>query len=224
MEGDFNKLLTDICNYINVRFESLTSPPISCFQSFDFRFWPQSRSDLLHYGDGDIKTLVAHFSKVLPDETSTDALDQWLDLKLLLSQPTQRKLLPREVYSSLLANRPDNLRHILSIVEIMMVLSASTAVCERSFSAMNRIKTNLKTNMKQETLQDLMVVSTASPGVKEFSPDEAISVWISSGNKKKHFVSESPTVQHNSIAQRQPAVTAEDAEMEELPPLPALEA
>lgn len=75
MEGGFNKLLTDICNYINVRFESLTSPPISCFQSFDFRLWPQSRSDLLHYGDGDIKTLVAHFSKVLPDETSTDALE-----------------------------------------------------------------------------------------------------------------------------------------------------
>ncbi|XP_015763634.1 PREDICTED: zinc finger protein 862-like [Acropora digitifera] len=222
MEGHFNKLLTDICNYTDSRFESLTTPPISCFQSFDFRIWPQSRSDLLHHGDGDIKTLVAHFSNVLPDETSNGALDQWLDLKLLLSQPAQRKLLPHEVYSSLLANKPNNLSHILLVVEIMMVLSASTAVCERSFSAMNRIKTNLKTNMKQETLQDLLLVSTASPDVKEFSPEEAISVWIGSGKNKRHFVSSD--VQHNTADRSAVTAEAEDAELEERPPLPALPA
>ena len=72
--------------------------------------------------------------------------------------------------------------------------------------------------MKQETLQDLMVVSTASPSVKEFSPEEAISTWINSGKNKKHFVSS--TVQHNSS---QPAATADHDELEELPPLPALD-
>ena len=126
IEEDFKKHLSDICNYTGIRFQSLKSPPISCFQSFDFRWFAPSRWD----------------------ETRSGALhvDQWLNLKLFVSQPTQRKLRPYEVYSPLLANKPDNLRHILPIVEIMMVLSASTAVCERSFSAMG-----LKTNMKQET-------------------------------------------------------------------------
>ena len=71
--------------------------------------------------------------------------------------------------------------------------------------------------MKQETLQDLKVVSTASPSVKELSPEEAISTWINSGKNKKHFVSS--TVQHSSS---QPAATAEPGELEELPPLPVL--
>ena len=78
MKGDFNKLLTGICNYTDSRFESLTTAPISCFQRFIFRIWPQRRSDLLHHGDGGIKTLVTHFFNVLPDETSSGALDQCL--------------------------------------------------------------------------------------------------------------------------------------------------
>ena len=61
-----------------------------------------------------------------------------------------------------------------------------------------------------------MVVSTASPSVKELSQEEAISTSINSDKNKKHFVS---TVQDNSS---QPAATAEHDELEELPPLPAL--
>lgn len=38
---------------------------------------------------------------------------------------------------------------------------------------MNRIKTKLKTNMKQETLQDLLVVSTTSDSIEEFNSKEA---------------------------------------------------
>ena len=87
---------------------------------------------------------------------------------------------------------------------------------------MNRIRTNLKTNMKQETLQDLMLVSTASPDVKEFSPEEAIIVWISSGKNKKHFVSSA--FQHKTIDQPAATAEAEDTELQELQPLPVLPA
>ena len=99
-------------------------------------------------------------SNVLPEETTeSSVLDLWLDLKLLISQPTQRASKLQELYSSLLANKIDYLKSILSIVEVIMVLSVLTAAYERSFSTMNRIKTNLKTNMRQEALQDLPQVT-----------------------------------------------------------------
>ena len=138
----------------------------------------------------------ATFQMFFPDETTASSVfDQWLDLKLLISQPSQRTFNPQELYSSLLANRSDNLKSILSIVETMVVLSVSKAPCERSFSAMNQIKTNLQTNMKQETLQDLMVVSTPSANMEKFNPKEAISVWVSSRTNKKHFLTSTTTSQ-----------------------------
>ena len=41
--------------------------------------------------------------------------------------------------------------------------------------------------MRQETLQDLLVVSTTSDSIEELNHKEAISIWVSSGKNKKHF-------------------------------------
>ena len=70
----------------------------------------------------------------------------------------------------------------------MMALSLSTTACEKSFSAMNRIMTKLKTNMKQETLQDLLVVSTTSDSIEErhFITSIATSTNSSSAQKGSH--------------------------------------
>ena len=63
----FQKLLNGISSYLEKRFESLTTEPVSCFKVFDHRFWPMTREDLLHYGDDDVKTLVQHFAVLLSD-------------------------------------------------------------------------------------------------------------------------------------------------------------
>ena len=71
--------------------------------------------------------------------------------------------------------------------------------------------------MKQETLQDLMVVSTTSANIEEFNPKEAISGWVSSGTNKKHFIT-STTTSTNTV---QPWQQANDVQLEtKLPPLP----
>ena len=46
-----------------------------------------TREDLLHYGDGDVKTLVQHFAVLLSDEEKKRILSEWLQLKLLVSCP-----------------------------------------------------------------------------------------------------------------------------------------
>ena len=149
----FQKLLNGISSYLEKRFESLTTEPV-----FDHRFWPMTREDLLHYGDDDVKTLMQHFAVLLSDEEKKCILSEWLQFKLLLS--CQRAVKPHELYASLLISKPNSIKNILVLVEIMTVLSPCTASCERSFSAMNRIKTSLKTTTQQRTLQDLMTVSS----------------------------------------------------------------
>ena len=109
-------------------------------------------------------------------------LSEWLQLKLLLS--SQRAVKPLELYASLLISKPDSFKNVLVLVEIMTVLSPCTASCKRSFSAMNRIKTSLKTTMQQGTLQDLITVSSSSEDVISFDPKPAISNWFL-GSKRK---------------------------------------
>lgn len=101
----------------------------------------------------------------------------------------------------------------------MMALSLSTTACEKTFSAMNRIKTKLKTNMKQETLQDLLVVSTTSDSIEEFNPKEANSILVSSGKNKRHFITSTATSTNSSSAQKGSHKQPET----EMPPLPVIE-
>lgn len=131
----------------------------------DHRFRPMTRGDLIHYGDDDVKALTQHSAPLLSDEEKECILGEWLQLKLLST--SQRTVKPPQLYASLLISKPDTIKHVLVLVEIMTVFSPCTASCEsRSFSAMNKIKTNLKTTMQQETLQDLMTVSSSSENIR----------------------------------------------------------
>ena len=74
-------------------------------------------------------------------EEEDTALDQWLDLKLIINRNRNRNNL--EAYESLMClegQDKENVRHILPLVNIMLTISPSTAECERGFSAMNKIK------------------------------------------------------------------------------------
>ena len=48
---------------------------------------------------------------------------------------------------------------LTKVIEIAMTIDVLTAECERSFSALKRIKTHLRTTMHEERLTDLAVLS-----------------------------------------------------------------
>ena len=185
----FQMLLNSISSCLDNRFESISTQPLSCFKVSDHRFWPITQKDLIQYGDDDVKTLIQHFAPLLSDHQKQCILGEWLQLKLLLT--FQRAVRPLDLSTSLLISRPDSIKNVLVLVEIMTVLSPCTASCERSFSVMNKIKTNLRTTMQQGNLQDLMTVSSSTEDIKSFDPKPAISNWFLSSKKKRHFVSAS---------------------------------
>uniref|UniRef100_A0A1X7UK76 HAT C-terminal dimerisation domain-containing protein n=1 Tax=Amphimedon queenslandica TaxID=400682 RepID=A0A1X7UK76_AMPQE len=53
----------------------------------------------------------------------------------------------------------------------------STAVCERGFSCLNRIKSDQCTRLVERTTEDLMRISINGPSIEEFDPIPAIEIW-----------------------------------------------
>ena len=56
-----------------------------------------------------------------------------------------------DVYSLVLKQKPSAMSHILKLLEYLLVVSPSTASCERGFSNMNVLKTKYRTGLRQDS-------------------------------------------------------------------------
>ncbi len=178
--------------YIEKRFEAFDKPPLTHFKAFDCRQWPSERSALAVYGDEAISCISEHYSDLLTDQEKSDGTlkGEWCALKSRLREPATQMRTSQDVlksYSAILRVAPDNLANISTLVKIMMTISSSTAIVERGFSALNRIKTPQRATMSQECLQNLLMVSLNTAEVGEFDADTRIvHNWMSSGKGTKH--------------------------------------
>ena len=75
--------------------------------------------------------------------------------------------------------------NILSLIDLVLSLSASSSECERGFSAMKLIKTDHRNRLKGSTLSNVMRIRLHSPSVSDFNPEEAIHVWNTSCHKRR---------------------------------------
>ena len=69
---------------------------------------------------------------VLSDDSAKLVKSQWITLKNFLKKVKNNEFY--DTYTNLLARNPDNMSHILKLVNIMMTLSPTTVECERQFS------------------------------------------------------------------------------------------
>ena len=65
------------------------------------------------------------------------------------------------------------------LASIAMIIPVSTADCERGFSAVKRIKTDLRNRLKTHTLDCLVRISVEGPEVDHFDFDSAAMQWAS---------------------------------------------
>lgn len=220
----FSRFLTDTINYLEKRFASLSSPPLSDFTVFDYRNFPVQRGERASYGNEEVQRLVDYFAPLLSQEEKDGAVKEWQELKSFLA--TQRALKPNDVYASLLARNQNDLNNVLVLVKLMITISPTTATCERSFSAMNRLKTMLKTRMQQETLCNLLRVKDQGTVLKEFDPDSAIEQWLLKAKTKRHIVSKPNATSSAIHGDTNDGREVEQEQQEDdnmlLPPLPHL--
>ena len=123
------------------------------------------------------------------ETTRRDITRQWPKLRALIFDNKDKK--PFSFYCSLLKafyeGELDDLGAILFIVEIMVVVSLSTAGVERGWSTYNLIVTVLRNKMLETTKEKLMHISSASASVCDFDASKVLSYWKSVSREKIHL-------------------------------------
>jgi len=64
------------------------------------------------------------------------------------------------------------------------LVPVSTAECERAFSSMNRIKTEIRNRLKTSTLDCLMRISIKGLPLAEFNFERAADIWAGMRNRR----------------------------------------
>lgn len=186
-----NNIIDKAVSYIDKRFVAFYSPPLKHFKVFDIREWPQEREQLASYGKNDISALVEIFKCVLSDEECNAIKAEWTSVKSRLTSKAnnvQSGTDVVDVFSNILLINPPNLKNIITLIKLMLTISVSTAVVERGFSSLNRIKTSLRSTMTQECLKNHLMVSINTPSVRNFeATEDVLNTWMESGKGTRHI-------------------------------------
>ena len=75
------------------------------------------------------------------------------------------------------SNLKDMYPELTKLATIAAILPVSTASCERAFSAMKRVKTELHNRMKTSTLDQLMRISIEGLPMDSFDFEKAADLW-----------------------------------------------
>ena len=146
--------------------------------------WPEGKK-LSDFGDTELEQLVQHFKVPQPNmgvPTSSFAkellLDEWFRLKLV----GKDQYFPHLCQQAM--QHPEKFPVLSKLMPIALVLPSSSASCERGFSRMNCIKTDLRSRLTTANLDSLMLIGLSGTAVKDFDPKESIMLWHASSGKK----------------------------------------
>lgn len=188
MKQDFkanvqSKYSQAVLDGLSDRFPNMTE--LEAFSLFDPQKLP-SEEELAKYGERKLEILhLTYATGDDPDVDSEACISEWESLRQLMrrnySHLTMRKMVKLLVTDVTLRTMFPQLTKLASIAAILPV---STAECERAFSAMKRIKTKLRNQMKTSTLDCLMRISIEGPEIGDFNFEKAADFWGRMRNRR----------------------------------------
>ena len=166
------------------RFKTLDTTVAQNISIFDTMRWPEGKK-LSDFGDTELEQLVEHFKVQLVNWGVSNSsfakellLDEWFRFKMLGKDQS----LPHLCQQTML--HPDKFPVLSKLMPIVLVLPSSSASCERGFSRMNCIKTDLRARLTTANLDSLMLIGLSGASVKDFDPIESIRLWHASSGKR----------------------------------------
>ena len=113
-----------------------------------------------------------------PDISKEVLRSEWVSLKHMISS-TYRNTTMRSMLKLLVSNSTLQTMYpqFTKLACIALVIPVSTAECERSFSAMKRIKTDSRNRLLTENLNHLMRISIEGPLIDQFDFEQALELW-----------------------------------------------
>ena len=104
----------------------------------------------------------------------------------------------------------------LAMVELLFSLPASNSVVERVFSQVSVIKTKKRCSLSNESLDDLLTITSAHVPLKDFCPDNAINLWWKEKVRRPNQKPRRPYKKQKRISTSSSAATASTTETIEL--------
>ena len=177
--------LQALLSCLDQRFPDL--PLVSALQIFVPTRIPRRKQLLATYGNDDLTILLGQVSKAyaigadqippMVDPVATH--HEWTHLKsLFFAQPhLQQAGTPQTFIQLLKKHHGTSLPNLLKLADWGLAIPFATADCERDFSRLQVIKTDLRNRLKNETLCHLMRVSLDGPGLRDFPFVKALQLW-----------------------------------------------
>ena len=139
--------------------------------------------------------MKTHFQDLFDEEDNTTLKTEWQTLKN--SMVSEENHLPvrnydaSDVMNSVVKNKDFKsiFPNLFKISLIGLLIPASTADCERGFSALKRIKTPLRNWLNSVVTNNLLMLAIEGPEGKEFDFSLAVDVWGRAKNRRINVLS-----------------------------------
>ena len=129
--------------------------------------WPDN---LVGFRQKEISNLATYYQEhgYTSEEEKEKAINEWPPFRRSIKlQVTQRTNL-FESYTDLLRESKEDMKNIIVILNLMLVISASTAAAERGFSKLSIEKISLHTRLNNKTLSNIMHTGIENIPVTKF--------------------------------------------------------
>ena len=174
IEHNFNK---------RIKLGEDSSKLFNCARILDTRLWPSEKEALSLYGNEAVKTAAAHYLDLLDFNVDT-LLEEWKAIKIFVSDNINN-LPPQEIWKRVHLFYSEMYPNISKLVEIFRVFPYSNAAVERCFSTMNKVKTDWRVNLGEESLDSLIRVKKMGPTAEKFDPTAKVNIFFST--KRRPF-------------------------------------
>lgn len=185
-----NILIESVLNHINKRIGDLdTNHLLRDMQIFYPANLPVTEAEVAVYGEDQLEALCEFFADMLNRfECDIDHLKQteWPALKVRMKRDGNNTSV-QDFYHRLFTNpnQKETLKNILVLAEIILCIPVSSAICERGFSAMARIKSDWRSRLTPDMLNFLMAVSIQGPEPMDYNAARALNLWWHGGERAR---------------------------------------
>ena len=178
IQGPFIK----ICENIEQQFPDVEL--LEAFTLFDPSKLPRYFDKAIesYYGNDKVDILSKHFVSLDPHALRMD----WTNFRTYMIQCCEHMSM-QAVLSKLATNSTMHQMYpqLSKLAQICLIIPVSTADCERGFSAMARVKTKLRNQMKNFTLNHCLRILIEGPPIQEFDFEKVLNSWKEHGHRRQ---------------------------------------
>lgn len=129
------------------------------------------------FGTTEVRNLADRFN-LDKDQVVTEFKNLMYEVANSVDYSALIKLRPHEVWSKLLRDKDIRMGSgIRKLIRTILVIPASSAAAERSFSYMNIVKNSKRGNLKEQTLDDLLRITINGAPLSDFQASPLARKW-----------------------------------------------